>query len=234
MSNYRLSMLLMVLSVLAVLSLGSAHAETTEQELTQRITAKIATVMDSRYPHPHELEVKMRFSKALKHVAPCPIEPRISVNKQITLGTVKWFVRCPTLGWKLSATSTSSLTIHVATAGRAMKKGYRLQPEDIRFAKVTLKKAESVFFDATHLIGSKLRRTVRVGDVLTAKRFYLDYDVEKGLPVNLIYHSNTFSLETDGVALEDGLVGDTIAIRNAQSGKTLKGVIVEKNLVRVF
>lgn len=234
MCNYRLSMLPMVLSMLAVFSSGSAYADTTKQELTQRITKKIATAMDSRYPHPYELEVKMRFSKALQYVELCPIEPSISVNKQITLGTLKWFVRCPPLGWKLSATSTSSLTIKVATAGKAMKKGYRLQPEDVRFEKVTLKKADSVFFDLTQLVGSKLRRTVRVGDVLTAKRFYLDYDVEKGLPVNLIYHSSTFSLETDGVALEDGLVGDTIAIRNAQSGKTLKGVIVERNLVRVF
>lgn len=224
----------MVLSMLAVFSSGSAYADTTKQELTQRITKKIATAMDSRYPHPYELEVKMRFSKALHYVELCPIEPSISVNKQITLGTLKWFVRCPPLGWKLSATSTSSLTIKVATASKAMKKGYRLQPGDVRFEKVTLKKADSVFFDLTHLVGSKLRRTVRVGDVLTAKRFYLDYDVEKGQPVSLFYHSKTFSLETQGTALESGLIGDAIQVRNNDSQKLLRGVVVGQDLIRVY
>ncbi|GAL19906.1 flagellar basal-body P-ring formation protein FlgA [Vibrio maritimus] len=211
-----------------------AENETAAQSIASRLASTIEQAIKRRYPASASIQIKLRFSKALNHVQVCPVEPVIETKRAISLGTQKWFVRCPTLGWKASAMATSKLSVQAATASKTLKKGHRLQVEDIVLAEVTLTKESRLYYRVEEVVGSKLRRSLKTGDTLNAQRFYLDYDVEKGLPVSLIYHSKTFSLETQGVALEDGQVGDTIAIKNAHSGRQLRGQVVEKNLVRVF
>lgn len=210
------------------------HAQNALLGISNRLKATIEKAIKRRYPESATLDIKLRFSKALNHVQPCPIEPIIETKREVTLGSQKWFVRCPSLGWKASAMATSRLSVLAATASKTLKKGYRIQSADILLSEVTLTKDARLFYQVDEVLGSKLKRSVKKGDTLSAQRFYLDYDVEKGLPVSLIYHSKTFSLETQGVALEDGQVGDTITIKNLQSGRQLRGQVVEKNLVRVF
>jgi flagella basal body P-ring formation protein FlgA len=211
-----------------------AHGQSTLLGISYRLEASIERAIKRRYPESATLHIRLRFSKALNHVQPCPIEPIIETKREVTLGSQKWFVRCPSLGWKASAIATSRLSVFAATASKTLKKGYRIQSADILLSEVTLTKDAKLFYQVNEVLGSKLKRSVKKGDTLSAQRFYLDYDVEKGLPVSLIYHSKTFSLETQGVALEDGQIGDTIAIKNLYSGRQLRGQVVEKNLVRVF
>jgi flagella basal body P-ring formation protein FlgA len=211
-----------------------AHRQSSLLGISNRLKSTIEKTIKRRYPESATLQIKLRFSKALNHVQPCPIEPIIETKREVTLGSQKWFVRCPQLGWKASMVATTRLSVLAATASKTLKKGHRLQSVDIEFSEVTLTKEARLFYQVDEIPGSKLKRSVKKGDALSAQRFYLDYDVEKGLPVSLIYHSKTFSLETQGVALEDGQVGDTIAIKNLHSGRQLRGQVVEKNLVRVF
>ncbi|WP_338163779.1 flagellar basal body P-ring formation chaperone FlgA [Vibrio sp. 10N] len=213
---------------------SEVHSQSTLLGISNRLKSRIERAIKRRYPESATLNIKLRFSKALNHVQPCPIEPIIETKREVALGSQKWFVSCPQLGWKASAMATSQLSVLAATASKTLKKGHRVQSTDTSLSEVTLTKDARLFYQVDEVLGSKLKRSVKKGDILSAQRFYLDYDVEKGLPVSVIYHSKTFSLETQGVALEDGQVGDVIAIKNAKSGRQLRGQVVEKNLVRVF
>ncbi|MCW1891274.1 flagella basal body P-ring formation protein FlgA [Vibrio chagasii] len=70
--------------------------------------------------------------------------------------------------------------------------------------------------------GSKIKRSLNKGDLLTTSSMYLDYDVEKDTP-DVVFQSKSIRLETLGMALESGLIGDTVSVKNQQSA-LLRGV----------
>ncbi|MGF1747939.1 flagellar basal body P-ring formation chaperone FlgA [Vibrio cionasavignyae] len=227
--------------VIWVFSLGTVFANDIKQQPLSRqdrlsiaIENQIEQTMRYRYPQQYQLEVKQRFSKALNKLPSCSGVEQVSTKSEIKLGTQKWSIHCPSEGWTTAATTTSRITVQAAITTRAIKKGERLSREDVTFQSVTLSKDQKVFFEPNQLVGSKVKRSLSQGELLTTSRFYLDYDVEKGLPVNVVYRSKTFSLQTQGTALESGLIGDTVAVKNNQSGKRLRAVVIDSHVVQVY
>ncbi|MCW0469536.1 flagella basal body P-ring formation protein FlgA [Vibrio chagasii] len=85
-----------------------------------------------------------------------------------------------------------------------------------------------MFFKANEITGSKIKRSVNKGDLLTTSSMYLDYDVEKGARCGWVFQSKSIRLETLGMALEKGLIGDnTVSVKNQQR-KVLRGVVIGK------
>lgn len=205
-----------------------------EQQISTQIHSLIEQTIRYRYPQQYQLDVQLRFSRAIHQLPPCTESVEVTHRSKIKLGKQKWNVRCAPERWTLSATSTSTITVWTATANKALKKGQRLTHDDITIEPIKLYKEQKVFFKASEIVGSKIKRSVNKGGLLTTSSMYLDYDVEKGHAVDVVFQSNRIRLETLGMALESGLIGDTVSVKNRQSGKLLRGVVIEKNRVRVF
>ena len=207
---------------------------TLEQQLSTQIQSLIEQTIRYRYPQQYQLDIQVRFSRAIHQLPQCSESVEVTHRSKIKLGKQKWSVRCEPERWTLSATSTSTITVWTATANKALKKGQRLTHDDIAIEPIKLYKDQKVFFKANEIAGSKIKRSVNKGDLLTTSSMYLDYDVEKGHSVDVVFQSKTIRLETLGIALESGLIGDTVSVKNQQSGKLLRGVVIEKNRVRVY
>ncbi|MBC7001614.1 flagellar basal body P-ring formation protein FlgA [Photobacterium sp. BZF1] len=211
-----------------------ANEQGQQQLFAQLIRTRIETSLQYHYPTSAILDIKLRISRAVSNLPSCTDELLLSSNSAVKLGNQKWKITCGSAGWVISATSTTLVTVTAITAAKSMKKGHRLTLADIELKPTTLYKAQPLFFSYEAVLGSKLKRRVNKGDVLTSARLYINYAVEKGHPVKVLYQSKTFQLETKGLALENGVVGDTIAIENLQSGKRLQGVVMGKGSVKVL
>jgi flagella basal body P-ring formation protein FlgA len=229
-------LLILLIAYGCIINMQAAVASSSEleQHLSTRIHSLIEQTVRYRYPQQYQLDVSIRFSKAIHQIQPCSKPVAIHHRSEIKLGKQKWTLRCEAQRWSLSATSSASLTIWAVTADKALRKGQRLSPSDIAIKPITLYTDKKVFFKPSEVVGSKLKRSVNKGELLTISRLYLDYDVEKGQAVDVLYQSETIRLETLGTALESGLVGDTVSVQNQQSGKLLRGVVIKKNQVRVY
>jgi flagellar basal body P-ring formation protein FlgA len=59
------------------------------------------------------------------------------------------------------------------------------------------------------------------------------FAVNRGTQVRLIFDGGSLQITALGVPLDEGAIGDVIKVRNADSGLTVSGVIVDNGVVRV-
>jgi flagella basal body P-ring formation protein FlgA len=83
------------------------------------------------------------------------------------------------------------------------------------------------------VVGKMAKRTLLPGKAIVALAVANPKAVANGAQVKLIYTDGGLSIETTALALEAGSVGDTIKVRNSDSGLTLSGVIQPDGSVSV-
>lgn len=59
------------------------------------------------------------------------------------------------------------------------------------------------------------------------------FAVSRGTQVRLVFDGGSLQITAVGIPLDEGSIGDLIKVRNADSGLTVSGVIVDNGVVRV-
>jgi flagellar basal body P-ring formation protein FlgA len=83
------------------------------------------------------------------------------------------------------------------------------------------------------LVGKVAKRTLLPGRAIAALALDNPKAVANGAQIKLVYHDGGLSIVTSALALESGAVGDTIKVRNSDSGLTISGTIQPDGSVSV-
>jgi flagella basal body P-ring formation protein FlgA len=93
--------------------------------------------------------------------------------------------------------------------------------------------ADSMIRSRAGLIGKMARRTLLPGHAILPIAINNPRAVVNGAEVRLVYVDGGLTIIASASALQDGAVGDTIKVRNVDSGLTISGVIQSDGSVRV-
>jgi flagellar basal body P-ring formation protein FlgA len=91
----------------------------------------------------------------------------------------------------------------------------------------------SIIESRAALVGRIAKRTLLPGRGIAALAIGTPNAVANGAQVKLIYRDGDLSIVTSAMALEAGGVGDTIKVRNSDSGLTISGTIQPDGSVSV-
>ena len=83
------------------------------------------------------------------------------------------------------------------------------------------------------VVGRQIVRAVEANEVLTQKSLERPTLIKRGSTITLVYETGSLRVETPGTAEEGGKMGDFIQVKNASSGKVLRGVVLDARIVRV-
>jgi len=81
--------------------------------------------------------------------------------------------------------------------------------------------------------GLEAARAIEVNEVLTQRSLDRPTLMRRGSAIVLVYESGSLRVETPGVAEEGGKAGDLIQVKNPDSGKLLRGLVLDGRTVRV-
>lgn len=87
------------------------------------------------------------------------------------------------------------------------------------------------FTDIKDIVGSTAKIDISENDVITERMVIPDYKVKRKDYVKVIYSRNSIRIEIQGVALENGKLGDLIKVKNISSGKVLICKVIGKDTV---
>ena len=87
--------------------------------------------------------------------------------------------------------------------------------------------------DRTSLVGKTVRRTLLPGLPIPINAVAEPKVVTVGAMVRVVYVDGDLNIATYASALQAGAVGDTIAVRNTESGLTISGVIEKDGSIRI-
>ena len=85
---------------------------------------------------------------------------------------------------------------------------------------------EPMLADPAHLAGCRAKNTLTAGRQVGLARLEKIPDVPTGGTITLVGTVGILEIRAKGVALQNGTIGETIAVRNMDSGKVLNGKVV--------
>ncbi len=106
--------------------------------------------------------------------------------------------------------------------------------KDVRLARRDITSlSDKPFKRIEETVGKQATRAIEVNEVLTASSVDSPRLLRRGSAVTLVYENAKLRIETPGFAEEGGRAGDVIQVKNAASGKILRGVILDGRSVKV-
>jgi flagellar basal body P-ring formation protein FlgA len=120
----------------------------------------------------------------------------------------------------------------VCVAEEKIKRGTVLAVSDVRSEiRETTNINEHVFHKTQDVVGKQTEQTLLPGMVLTDRNVNNPPLVRKGQRVRIIVRENSATVEVDGVAKEDGLMGERIRVRSQLNQKLVTGFVCGDGMV---
>ena len=117
---------------------------------------------------------------------------------------------------------------------RDVAPGDTVAATDIQWVKMPSSRVSAnIVTTQSGLVGMSPRFPVRSGEPLRLSDLQPPVVIAKGAVVDMNYASGALVLLARGRALENGAIGDTIDIINPRSNRTVQGVVIGPNVVRI-
>jgi flagella basal body P-ring formation protein FlgA len=109
-----------------------------------------------------------------------------------------------------------------------------VKPSDVRIERREISRLQArPFYAVDEVVGQQAARSIAVNETLTQKKLERPTVMRRGSAVRLVYETSALRVETPGIAEENGKIGDMVQVKNASSGKLLRGRVVDGRNVRI-
>ncbi|MEQ3657342.1 MAG: flagellar basal body P-ring formation chaperone FlgA [Glaciecola sp.] len=140
-------------------------------------------------------------------------------------------VTCPNSSWYLFTSVQVQQTKPVVVMSETMSPGSLLSEQNLYIADIPINRLRgSTYTNPDHLIGARLKRRVRPGQIINNAMLCF---VCKGDKVTIMAQTKGLQLKVSGIAQQDGNLGDTIRVQNAQSKKTVSATVSSTSEVSI-
>lgn len=154
-----------------------------------------------------------------------------SNNMQAKQSNVSVKVQCPNTQWYLFTHATVSIIKEVVVANDNLSPGSLLTKNNIQVVEIDKNKLRgSTFSSLDEILGARIKRRVRTGNIISDRMLCF---ICKGDRVTIAAVSGGLSIQVYGVAEEDGVLGETIQVRNLSSDKLVYAKVASTSEVQI-
>ncbi|XQW85796.1 flagellar basal body P-ring formation chaperone FlgA [Thalassotalea piscium] len=160
-------------------------------------------------------------------IKPCQTPLKLNIPENNSSRNVNVKISCEDKNpWVLFLPVRVETQVKVLVANQVISKGSLLDSSniDLTYIDIYNLRGESLS-NIDEILGAKAKRRLAKGKPITPNNFCV---ICKGDNVEIIAKSNTFMIQTEGMALQDANIGQQIRIKNNRSGRTVVGK-VDKN-----
>lgn len=138
------------------------------------------------------------------------------------------------VSWSIYVPVTVERYAEVLVANRNLRRQHTILPGDLRTKRIqTSRHAGSYFEDRSELVGLQTRRNIRPGQILGHQHVTQREVVSRGQRVTILAENGSVVIRMQGEALENGILGDRIRVKNTSSGRVVEGEVLQSGHVRV-
>ncbi|AUI85564.1 flagella basal body P-ring formation protein FlgA [Vibrio azureus] len=140
-----------------------------------------------------------------------------------TRSNINVLVECPADNWKVYVPVRISASVPMLVATRQLARGDIIQSSDVEMSMIELQRfRKDGFSKDTQVIGAKLKRNVRLGDVVERNDVCVVCRNEK---VTIKATKGGMTITTQGTALQDGSSGEQVRVKNDKSQRIIEGTV---------
>jgi len=225
-----------LLAAILLIPLRAQATELSAPPALKRIeaTARQYVIKNSPWA-PEDVEVKILPMAALPTGAANfrVVKP----SKSITPGPISFLLIADATGRspeRLWVKAEIKLFDEVVVSAVPLARHEAIDPSAVRLMRRDISTLNSrPFKSIDEVIGQQTAHPVEANEILTQKNLDRPDLMRRGSPVTLVYETRALRVESPGYSVEGGKAGDIIQVKNANSGKILRGVVLDERTVRI-
>jgi len=117
---------------------------------------------------------------------------------------------------------------------KSLEKNDIIKLNDLETVIVEKKHQTSFFANKKELVGRKLKKNMKLGQILHPRHLFESFDINNGDIISIVSNLGNVSVIVSGEAQDSGNLGDLIKVKNLKSGKIVKGYIKKDKKIRIF
>lgn len=200
------------------------HAATPEQIENIQKAAQAHVLETIEQPLGGEIVATPGRIDSRVHATDCPsgLQTSSSATRN-TSSNVTVLVECPEDNWRIYIPVRMSVSMPLVTATRPLTRGSLVEANDVTMTMVDRNRARrGGFSDMSNVVGAKLKRNVKLGDVIERNDVCVVCRNEK---VVIRAVKGEMIISTKGTALSDGANGDQVRVKNDKSQRIIEGIV---------
>lgn len=150
----------------------------------------------------------------------CPSGFNYSANEDsLVQSYISVRVSCNTNEWYLFTSAHVSKTRQIVVTAGMISPGTLLTSQNLQLADIDVRRLRhTAYTDASELLGARMKYRVREGQPIQSNMLCF---VCKGDRITISAETSGMKVKTAGIAQQDGVIGDTIEVINANSQKSV-------------
>jgi len=216
---------------------AAANAVGAESPLDAATRVAVALVRAMPIPAGARLEVEALPFDGRIHVAACALPLRAElIGHQLSGSRASVRVRCVDAdnGLSISVALKVALFRHVLVARSPLTRGDFIDASTVDVAERDVLQAGYGYLENLEsIVGARVLRPVREGALLVPGAIAARLLVEREGLVTLIVRGADVDVRAAGTALDDGSAHMSVRVRNASSGRILKGIVESAGVVAI-
>ena len=117
---------------------------------------------------------------------------------------------------------------------KSLEKNAIIDYHDIELVETYNNSQKSFFSYKKELVGRKLKKNLKMGQLLHPRHLYEKFEVSSGDVISIVANIGNALVTVSGEAHGSGNLGDLIKVKNLRSGKIIKGYIKKNKIIKIF
>lgn len=136
--------------------------------------------------------------------------------------------------WSLYVPIRITILKTVYVANRALMKGEHITGNDIYQTEMDVHRLKYGYFeDIDDLVGQMCKTNIAINSPFSPHNVELAKIIRKGEKVSIVTSNNNLTVSMDGIAMNEGALGENIKVRNIVSKKIIEAQVAGKKRVTV-
>jgi len=165
----------------------------------------------------------------------CSESLKIVTHKQIKLGRNSIGVSCKgSQSWNIFHTATVTAYENIVVLKKPVQRGDIFTAQHLMLQNQEISRLRNNFFtDTNQVINKQARKNFSSGKILTAKNMTEANLIKRGQKITIAATSSGFDIQMSGHAMQNGIKGQRIAVKNENSQRIIQATVIEPGLVNV-
>ncbi|WP_067099986.1 flagellar basal body P-ring formation chaperone FlgA [Marinomonas atlantica] len=215
-----------LLTILLFFHAAWSSASQIDTQIEQFIAQVEHKRLQSTYPSAR-IHIQVQNKVALNYLPECNHDIHIENQRPDAVSRTTYSISCKTPTWKSYVPVEQSIFIEGIKATSPIARGERINQQNTGIGEVELSSLRGHLYTGTNppygLIAS---RNIRINNFITDHVTEQPDLIKKGSNVLITAQSNSIVVRMNGVALEDGIKGQQIRVKNTSSGRIIYGKVV--------
>lgn len=231
--------LISLVSLLLLLTGGVAQAITSPQAIEQSVQRYVEKLLKQQgLTSTAQQRIDFSVSKIDPNLrmASCSKPLRLKRNRDKLMGRISVEVSCVgNKPWKIYVPVIISAYRQVVTAAVPLSRRQKLDASVLKMTEKDVAHLKQGYFSSIEEVeGKLLRRSLQLSGVLKPNMIVEPIMVKRGDEVIITAKSGTLSVQSTGIAINDGRIGEQIQVKNKSTQRVVTARVVNSKEVEVL